>query len=62
MKRIIPSHMENNIQSSSTEFRRAFGFLENKGGALQEDYRLLNLVSVLFTKLGIVAASKVVDE
>jgi hypothetical protein len=54
--------MENNIQSSSTEFRRAFGFLENKGGALQEDYRLLNLVSVLFTKLGIVAASKVVDE
>ena len=59
IKRIIPSHMENNIKSNSKEFRNAFNFLESETPEGprpdEDDFQLLNIVSDIFTTLGIVA-------
>ena len=59
IKRIIPSHMENNIKTTSSDFRRAFSFLESEtplGPKPDEkDFFLLNICSDIFTTLGIVA-------
>lgn len=57
IKRIIPCHFENNIQTNSKEFRRAFTFLEKKiqcPQPLEEDLSLLTRLSDIFSKLGIV--------
>ena len=64
IKRVIPCHYTNNVKASGKEFRRAFSFLERKSnnptGAMKEDLALLNGVSDIFTKLGVVAKSEVV--
>ncbi len=71
MKRIIPSHYENDIKvQNGQEFRNAFKFLDPpravplpvSGGTAAPapaDLALLNGVSDIFTKLGIVAPSQV---
>lgn len=61
IKRIISSHFENNIQSNSKEFRRAFTFLETKPKCPQvdaNDLSLLNTLSDILTKLGVVGEPK----
>ena len=61
IKRIIPSHFENNIQTNSNEFRRAFSFLYEKSDCpnpFASDIQLLSTLSNIFTKLGIVAPAK----
>jgi hypothetical protein len=62
-KRIIPCHFANNIKTNGNEFRRAFSFLDNKSyngpKASPDDLALLNAVSDIFTRLGIVAESKI---
>ena len=59
IKRIIPSHMENNIQTSASDFRRAFSFLESETPSGprpdEKDFFILNFFSDVFTTLGIVA-------
>ena len=61
IKRIIPSHFENNIAASGSDFRRAFTFLEaGKPQGPQPDERdmkLLSQLSEVFTKLGVVGPS-----
>jgi hypothetical protein len=66
-KRIIPSHFANNIKATGADFRRAFDFLEDSKtnskrstspSATREDLALLSSVSLIFTKLGIVAEEK----
>lgn len=63
IKQIIPSHMENNVKSSSLEFSNAFDFLDTEINDLKgpkpnyDDFYLLIFISNLFTKLGIVAPS-----
>lgn len=65
--RIIPCHFSNNIKASGDDFRRAFNFLDPSTAkvtkvvprATDEDLALLSLLSNVFTKLGIVAESKV---
>lgn len=63
IKRIIPSHLENNIKANGKEFREAFNFLENnkdsKARPLPEDLNFLNVVSDICTKFGIVAPSEI---
>lgn len=63
IKRIIPSHLENNIKSNGKEFREAFNFLEqnkeSKARPLPEDLNFLNIISDICTKYGIVAASEI---
>lgn len=71
MKRIIPSHYENDIKvANGREFRNAFKFLEPPRAVplpvsgmdaqpAPADLALLNGVSEVFTKLGIVAPSEV---
>lgn len=58
-KRVIPSHMENDVTSTPADFRRAFSFLEsdNPPGPkpTEGDFFLLDFVSELFTKIGIIA-------
>lgn len=60
--RVIPCHFENDIKASARDFRNAFSFLESNVDANadcprpdEKDFRLLNLISNIFTKLGIVA-------
>lgn len=59
IKRIIPSHMQNNVEASASEFRKAFSFLETETPVGprpdEKDFYLLNIVSDVFTTLGIVA-------
>jgi hypothetical protein len=68
MKRIIPCHLNNNIQvKGSKEFSRAFDPLRSRPGrlvpqrALVEDLALLQKASDLLTTLGVVAPSVVCD-
>jgi len=68
MKRIIPSHLNNNVQvAGSNEFYEAFEPLRSRPGNLRsqrvlgEDLALLQEASDLLTKLGIVAPSQVCD-
>jgi hypothetical protein len=62
IKRIIPSHLENNIKANGKEFREAFSFLEykkdSKARPLPEDLNFLNIISDICTKYGIVAPSE----
>ena len=62
IKRIIPCHYANNIRSSGSEFRNAFSFLESDSPRgpkpADDDLFLLNMLSAIFTKLGIVAPSQ----
>ena len=59
IKRIIPSHMQNNIKTSASDFRNAFSFLETETPSGprpdEKDFYLLNIVSDIFTTLGVVA-------
>lgn len=61
IKRIIPSHLENNIKGTGQDFKNAFQFLrktrsvDQSPGPLPEDLKLLRLLSDVFTKLGVVA-------
>lgn len=59
IKRIIPSHMQNNIKTSASDFRKAFSFLETETPSgpkpNEKDFQLLNVVSDIFTTLGVVA-------
>ena len=59
IRRIIPSHMENDIKASASDFRKAFSFLESETPTGprpdEKDFLLLNIVSKVFTTLGIVA-------
>lgn len=59
IKRIIPSHMQNNIKATASEFRNAFSFLETETPVGprpdEKDFYLLNIVSDIFTTLGVVA-------
>ena len=63
IKRIIPSHLENNIKANGREFREAFNFLEakkeSKARPLPEDLNFLDIISDICTKYGIVAPSEV---
>ena len=64
IKRIIPSHLDNDIKASSQDFKNAFSFLKNSNSnnrpiPTDKDLFILNTVSDLFTKLGIVGESKV---
>lgn len=66
IKRIIPSHFENNIGATSKDFRKAFEFLVAKDMTsiayprpLDEDSSLLRAASDLLTKLGVVAPARV---
>jgi hypothetical protein len=58
-KRVIPSHMENDVTTTPADFRRAFTFLESDTPLgpqpTDKDYFLLDFVSELFTKIGIIA-------
>lgn len=61
VRRIIPSHFDNNIKATGADFRKAFSFLEGKKGGpepLEEDLSLLSLLSDVFTKLGVVAPAQ----
>ena len=64
IKRIIPCHYTNNIRAGGKDFKKAFDFLDSKkkssNSAMKEDLALLDGVSDVFTKLGVVAESKVV--
>lgn len=66
IKRIIPCHYANNIKAGGKEFRKAFSFLDSNnkspsaGAPLKEDLALLDGVSDIFTKLGVVAKSEVI--
>jgi hypothetical protein len=59
IKRIIPSHMQNNIKTTASDFRKAFSFLETETPSGprpdEKDFQLLNVVSDIFTTLGVVA-------
>jgi len=61
VKRIIPSHFANNIKATSKDFNNAFNFLRQGQAAKlgpapkKEDLALLDAVSDIFSKLGIVA-------
>lgn len=64
IKRIIPCHYANNIAAGGGEFRKAFNFLDAKSktpsaGATKEDLALLDGMSDIFTKLGVVAKPEV---
>lgn len=61
IKRIIPSHFENDVKASRSDFRKAFRFLEGQKppADIEDDLFLLNLLSDIFTKVGIVAPSQV---
>lgn len=67
-KRVIPAHLEGNVQAGRQDFLQAFSFLQppskqqqkNKqksGGEdiLEEDLFLLRTLSKVFTRLGVVA-------
>eukprot|EP00522_Entomoneis_paludosa_P011466 CAMPEP_0172451494 /NCGR_PEP_ID=MMETSP1065-20121228/9524_1 /TAXON_ID=265537 /ORGANISM="Amphiprora paludosa, Strain CCMP125" /LENGTH=486 /DNA_ID=CAMNT_0013203457 /DNA_START=38 /DNA_END=1498 /DNA_ORIENTATION=+ len=67
-KRIIPSHLNNNVKiSSMKEFLQAFDPLRSRPGnlvpqrALAEDLALLQTASDILTKYGVVAPPKVCD-
>lgn len=62
IKRIIPSHLQNNIPSSSKSFRKAFDFLEKKNinrriapSPEPDDLFLLSTLSDVLTKFGVIA-------
>ncbi len=71
IKRIIPSHLANDIKASSRDFRRAFNFLESSGSkqgreraaptGLPQDVQFLDDVSKALTESGVLfpAAAKV---
>lgn len=61
IQRIIPAHFENNIRASKTDFRKAFRFLggERPPADIEDDLFLLNFLSDILTKVGVVAPSRV---
>lgn len=68
--RIIPSHFENDVRATGKDVRLAYQFLLPQGrgarpaaGArgLREDYSLLDTLSELFTRLGVVAPPQVTE-
>jgi hypothetical protein len=67
MKRIIPCHLNNNIQTSSKEFSDAFDVLRSKptnikqNSPLAEDLALLQKASDLLTDFKVVGPSLVCD-
>lgn len=64
-KRIIPAHFENNVPANGKDFKLAYSFLAGGAGdrpaarslarPLAQDNALLNSLSDIFTKLGVVA-------
>jgi hypothetical protein len=68
IKRIIPSHLENNIMANSQDFKAAFRFLQMPASAnekkpsapyaMPQDLKLLRLLSDVFTRIGVVAPAK----
>ena len=68
--RIIPSHFENDVRATAKDVRLAYQFLQPRtrgaraaAGArgLREDYSLLNTLSEVFTRLGVVAPPQVTE-
>lgn len=58
-QRIIPGHLENDIQVTPQEFRKAFTFLETGAaqgvGPTEADFKLLTNASKILTDLGVIA-------
>mmetsp|Transcript_28628 Transcript_28628/g.69356 ORF Transcript_28628/g.69356 Transcript_28628/m.69356 type:complete len:83 (-) Transcript_28628:124-372(-) len=67
MKRVIPSHLNNNVKASASDFSQAFDVLRSTSNnvksqrALAADLALLQSASDGLTDLGVIAPSSVCD-
>lgn len=67
MERVIPSHLNNNVKASASDFSRAFDVLRSTSSSLQAqrplaaDLALLQKASDALTSLGVIAPSSVCD-